>query len=90
MRRALVLLLILVLSLSFVYAALESTHECHGEAECPVCRVIAVLSGLFAVTAVSFVAVVFTALALEVSKRVRRGENVPCTSLIDLCVKLSN
>jgi len=41
-----VFLLILCLVLSFCYAAVESAHEC-SEADCPICKVIAVLSLLF-------------------------------------------
>ena len=46
MKRAFrIVLLILLFSLifSFGYAALESAHDCKGE-DCPVCKVIAVLS----------------------------------------------
>ena len=89
MKKALALLLILVLCLSFGYASIESVHECHDETECPICRIIAVLTNLFAVTMVCFVSAVCFALILSVSNRERSRESNPSTP-IDLCVKLLN
>ena len=43
--RLLILLLVLTIVCSFGYAAIESVHDCHGE-ECPICRIIAVISTL--------------------------------------------
>ena len=89
MKRALAILLILVLCLSFGYASIESVHDCHGESECPICRVIAVLSHLFAVTAVCFVCLLCFALARPLSACVKERVSASRT-LIDLGVKLSN
>ena len=88
MKRVVVMLLILVLCLSFAYAALECVHDCSGE-ECPICRVIAVLSTLFAVTAVCFIAVLCFALASFVPRFIK-GRAGASTTLTELGVKLSN
>ena len=88
MKRAVVMLLILILCLSFAYAALECVHDCSGE-ECPICRVIAVFSTLFAVAAVCFVAVLCFALASFVPRFIK-GRAGASTTPTELGVKLSN
>ena len=44
--RLMILLLAILLLFSFGYAAAESAHDCHGE-DCPICKVIAVLSAMW-------------------------------------------
>ena len=88
MRRFLISLLILVLCFSFAYAAIESVHDCHGEGECPICRIVAVITSIFVVTAVSFVSVLCYMLIRTVIDSIIERQGVPDT-LIDLCVKLT-
>ena len=88
MKRALVILLIIVLCLSFVYAAVESVHDCDGEAECPICKIIAVLSRIFTSVAVLFLSVLVLYLIRSAANMVARRAGVTFT-LIDLRVKLS-
>ena len=46
--RLLVLLLILSVLFSVVFVALESGHDCHGEENCPICKILATLSWVMA------------------------------------------
>ena len=88
MKRALILLLILVLCLSFDYAAIESVHDCEGEADCPICKIIAVLSRLFITVEALFVWVAVCPLLPLRVLSLRGRESAPCT-LTTLRVKLS-
>ena len=89
MRRALIFLLILLLSLSFCYAALESVHDCEGEGDCPICKIIAVLSRVFTLVAVSFVSILCFALISSGECSMTERESIPST-LIVLCVKITS
>ena len=85
--RVTVFILILCLLLAFGYAAAESTHECHGE-DCPICKVIAVLSLLFVTASVPlflFVACGCYVRGEDAEQRAVRG-----ASLVSLKVKLSD
>ena len=89
MKRWMILLLILTLILSFGFASLEAVHDCHDGAECPICKIIAVLSSIFAVVAVCFVLILCFSLVGYLVFRLTNRENHSST-LIDLGVKLSN
>ena len=86
-----VVLLILLLSLllSFGYAALESAHDCHGEVDCPICKVIAVLSAFLGIVALPIFFYVICG-----SEEKRRVENerdeTDVVTLVLLKVKLSD
>lgn len=92
MKRAFVVIVCLLICFTlcaFAYTALESTHECHGEENCPICRIIAVISSFFAAC------VVLCSVALCFVLSVRReslSESAPQDrlTLIDLKVKLLN
>lgn len=88
MKRALILLLVLVICFSFLYAAVESVHDCSGEAECPICKIIAVLSRIFISVEALFVSVIVLSLAAFVNYYVIERDGEPST-LIDLRVKLT-
>jgi len=88
MKRVLIVLLILVLLLSLTYTALESGHQCSGEAECPICKVIAVLSSIASFTVVCFLSVLFFSIVCLLAHRVTARKDAPST-LIDLGVKIS-
>ncbi|MBP5404573.1 MAG: hypothetical protein J6Y74_01305 [Clostridia bacterium] len=86
--RLLLLLLILSLIFSIGYQALESMHDCHGE-DCPVCKVIAVLSCFFGVA-------VLPSLFFVIRRRMKSAEDLserdaedPVT-LVRLKVKMSD
>ena len=87
MKRALILLLIFVICLSFVYAAVESVHDCEGE-DCPICKIVAVLSRLFTSSAVFLFLVSLFRLARFAFRRALERENAPATP-VSLRVKLS-
>ena len=52
--RLLIVLLILCVLFSFGYMAMESVHDCHGEEDCPVCKIIAVLPSLWGAVCLLF------------------------------------
>lgn len=86
--RVTVWLLILCLLFSFVYAALESTHECHEEG-CPICKVIAVLSLLF--VAAVLPALLFVSFRYDARREDATEQDAPSgVSLVSLKVKLSD
>ena len=88
MKQVLLAVLILILCLSCAYIALEGRHDCHGEAECPICKIIAVISTILVADFLCFVAVLcFFRLPLLLS-RVMKRRKAPST-LIALGVKLS-
>ena len=85
--RVIVLLLILCILASFCYAAAESTHECH-EDDCPICKLIAVLSILFAA---ALFTILFVSFRYEVGREKAEEQDAPnAVSLVSLKVKLSD
>ena len=87
MKRFVILLLILALTLSFAFTAFETVHDCAG-AECPICKIIAVLNSIFAFFTLSFV--LFLCFSLIPHCLLGRAEKkTPSMTLIDLGVKLS-
>jgi len=86
--RVTVFLIILCLLLSFAYAAIESAHECH-EDDCPICKVIAVLSLLFVMACLPVL--LFISFGYDVRREDRREQDVRGgVSLVSLKVKLSD
>jgi len=86
--RVTLFILLFCLLFSFCYAALESTHECH-EDDCPICKVIAVLSVLFGAAVLP--ALLFVSFRYERERRdARRHEAASGVSLVTLKVKLSD
>ena len=88
--RILILLLILCVAFAFAYTAIESVHDCHGE-DCPICRIIALLSSLFGGVAV------LCSLFVAFYKSERLFEKAPLSTAfvtpvtpVALKVKLSN
>ena len=87
MKRFVILLLIVILTLCFAFTAFEAVHDCAG-AECPICKIIAVLNSIFAFFTLSFVLVLCFSLISYCSLG-RREKKTPSLTLIDLGVKLS-
>lgn len=86
--RLLILLLILSVLCSFAYMAIESEHDCHGEEDCPICRVISLLSAFFGTICLPFLFFVgFRSIRSKMSVERKRSEVV---TPIDLKVKLLN
>ena len=88
MRKAISVLLILLLLFSFTYAAIESVHDCEGD-ECPICRIIAVLSLLFAGVVICFISVL-SFLLFSRKVPLTKSREAASSTLIDLFVKLSS
>ena len=86
--RVAVLLLILCLLFSFGYASVESTHECH-EDDCPICKVVAVLSLLFGAAVLPVL--LFVPFRYDVRRETAEEQDAPSdVSLVLLKVKLSD
>jgi len=87
--RVILFILIICLILSFAYAAIESVHDCHGDRDCPICKVLAVLSLLFG-------AVVLPALFCAVlgreqeSQAIAERAHADSATLVAMKVKLSD
>ena len=87
--KVLTVLLILCLLFSFGYVALESVHDCHGDEDCPICKIIAVLPLLWGGVCLLFL----FAETLRIEKKTvlaKRGEGVSPVTPIALRVKLLN
>ena len=86
-RRVLIVLLLLAVAFAFCYAAVECVHDCHGAADCPICRVVAILSS------VCLPALLFTLLFVAFLRRERAETLDRCDfagdTLVRLKVKLS-
>ena len=89
MKRVLIVLLILTICLSFGYVALESVHDCEREADCPICKIIAVLSRILSFVAVCFISILCFALLSSDNCPLKARESTSST-LISLRVKLSS
>ena len=86
--RALICLLILAVLFSFGYAALESVHDCHGEENCPICKVIALFRVFFGVACLPFLFRTILRRTEERSPLEQDGEDR--ATPIELKVKLLN
>ncbi|MBQ7713065.1 MAG: hypothetical protein IJT69_04540 [Clostridia bacterium] len=86
-RRLLIVIMLLTVAFAFCYAAFECVHDCHGEVDCPICRVVAILSS------VCLPALLFTLLFVAFLRRERAETQGRCDfagdTLVRLKVKLS-
>ena len=88
LSRVLISLLILSLLFSFGYAAAEGVHDCNGDSDCPICKVIAILNAFLGVFSLPILIIVGLCLREDKIDDVRRG--VETRSPIALKVKMSN
>lgn len=87
--RVVTILLVLCVLFSFGYMAMEAGHDCHGDDDCPVCKIIALLPVLWgAVCLLILFAVCFRFEQKEVLAK--RKEGGSAVTPIALRVKLLN
>ena len=84
----LIFLLILSLLFSFGYAAVEGVHDCHGEADCPICKVITILSSFLGIFSLPLL--LFVGLRLREEKVACERKKTQTGSPILLKVKMTN
>ena len=87
--RGLIPFLILCLLLSFGYAAIAGTHHCHAD-DCPICKIVAVLSVFSAVTCVFVAVALLFRLVNPPFVKMQKRKSVAPSTLILLRMKLSN
>ena len=86
--RIIVALLILCLLFASLYAVVESSHDCHGD-ECPICKVIAVLSAFLSMAVLPILFYSFRQREEAREEAEERGVSYPGT-LVLLKVKMSD
>lgn len=86
--RLLTLLLILSLLFALGYMALESGHDCHGDVDCPICKVIAIIAAMFGALCVLLLS--FAVFFRSESKPSPERSRADFVTPVDLKVKLLN